>query len=151
MNETGTGASVKIYYQTAGSQLTRDEAVTYLATAELPEHILLAHANPAQTAAYRAADASQQRAWRTSYGELTVANGHIVHGSKQSPGIDYWEPRPLESAGIHASDEFGERQVKISTGGTSRDLTTTRGMHAAMGTALELAEAAEALIAVVPA
>jgi len=141
-----TTADIRVYYGHAGYRkgqvLTREQAVAFLATGELPEDILLAAADREQIGRYLARTPAEQAEWRRVGGSLTVANGHEVIGSDTHGAYTAWEPYEKQICEVFCSPS--DSRGYISVGGTSCDLQVSLGFLQAQAMAWELLAAATA-------
>jgi hypothetical protein len=127
---------IRIYIHTVG-QVSRWDAIQYLATGELPEAAFLAHLNGEQIASYHTATEKDKLSWRSNLGPVLVADGVVKNG--------VWEMVFASEVGIHGRrrSAFRSEPITVSTGGTSREVAASRAYLEAMSLAVSLAETAE--------
>lgn len=128
-------ADIRIRYGTV--DVTRAEAVEYLATHMLTERVTFTVADPGYLEKYRELSADEQRKWLLGYGSLVIASGRMVDGS--------WEWFPSTGVEVWPNDE--NQGIVLSVRGRSQNVTLSRGLHACHALALEIADEAGERIA----
>jgi hypothetical protein len=135
-------------------QLSRHEAVLYLATRELPERAILTGAPTEYLELYQGSGEEQQRGMRMGNGHLSVACGHIVHheaaapGSVRFPAWDGWEAIFGLDITITAFDPeanvvTGGGDIALSMGGRPRSVDEAMAFMRVMAVATGIASDAQ--------
>lgn len=118
-------------------EITESAATEYLATGLIPEAVLL-DTWPFETREqYRSLDSVEQLAYRRSFDAVMISAGTVTDGQWDADfGLDV-RVYPHQKNAMH------ERDIEISTGGTTRSVTDTQALLAALQLATVLAHAAE--------